>query len=85
MNGRIDETLADLERTLFSMCTSQKLWLASMCGSPSGQVVALRAVPTQRNLAKEEGRNPRCIYAGVTRVFISLVVSGRGQAQSAVV
>ena len=25
----------------------------------------------------------RCIYAGVTRVFISLVIGGRGQAQSA--
>ena len=28
---------------------------------------------------------PPCIYAVVTRVFISLVVGGRGQAQSAVV
>ena len=37
---------------------------------------ALRALPTQPNPTREEGRKPPCIYAGVTRFFISLVVGG---------
>ena len=65
-------------------------WPQYACFTAQGHVDALcgycvrTACSAHAMNPKEKGRKPPCIYAGITRFFISLVVDGHGQAQRAI-